>query len=79
MTTTISLSAVTARLSDVEGRDGMFTSVALCDTPESPTNEVLFFVRPETAAAALAISDAFREAALRHLLKAQPVLEPVEV
>lgn len=67
MTATMSLSKLTARLTDVEGTAGNFTTVALSDTPDSSTNEVLFFVKPETAAAALAIADAFREAALRHM------------
>lgn len=68
MNVTMSLSTLTARLSDVEGRDGeMFTAVSLSDTPESKSNEVSFFVTPETAASALAIADAFREAALRHM------------
>lgn len=79
MTMTMSLSATTARLGDVEGSDGkMFTAVALSDTPDSRCNEVLFFVKPDTAASALAIADAFRAAALKHMPAQEPA-SPVEV
>lgn len=78
MTVTMSLATLTARLSDVEAPEGMFTAVGLCDTPEAGASEVLFFVDPQTASNALSISDAIREAALRHL-PAQKVEEEVSV
>lgn len=80
MTVTMSLETIRTRTLDVPATDvatQAFTTVALCDTPDSLNGEVLFFVRPETAAAALAIADAFRAAALKYLPAPAPANEAV--